>query len=58
MNNILSNAQQRSETRLTLRRRNHLLRCLHLTKDAEKIDSINRQLDALNLNTKDLIVRH
>ena len=58
INNILSNAQQRSDSFLTLKRRNHLLMCLHLTKDAEQIDSINRQLDTLNLNTKDLIVRH
>jgi len=58
MSNILSNAQQRSDSFLTLKRRNHLLMCLHLTKDAEQIDSINRQLDALNLNAKDLIVRH
>jgi hypothetical protein len=55
---ILSNAQQRSDSLRTLRRRNHLLMCLHLTKDAGKIEDINRQLDALSLNTKDLIVRH
>ena len=58
MTNILSNAQQRSDAFRTIKRRNHLIVCLHLTKDAEKIDSINRELDALSLNTKDLIVRH
>jgi len=58
MTNILSNAQERSDSFLTLKRRNHLLMCLHLTKDAGKIEYINRQLDALSLNTKDLIVRH
>ena len=58
MTNILSNAQQRSDAFRTLSRRNHLLGCLHLTKNVEQIDSINRELDALSLNTKDLIVRH
>jgi len=58
MTNILSNAQQRSDAFRTLKRRNHLIMCLHLTKNVEQIDSINRQLDALSLNTKDLIVRH